>query len=98
MTHSADRAALACLQAETLEKLNKGDIAGFVEEVQPRTVSNFLQLLYLVPNCCHVESVYAMPLTVSVLGSSCKGSLIAAAVHWPAFYAAMTCSADQSQH
>ena len=82
MTHSADRAALACLQAETLEKLNKGDIAGFVEEVRIGTVSDFLQLLYLGLNCCHVESVYAMPLTVSLLGSSCKGSLIAAGLRF----------------
>ena len=82
MTHSADRAALACLQAETLEKLNKGDIAGFVEEVQTRTVSDVLQLLYLGPNCCHVESVSAMPLTVSLLGSSCKGNLTAAGLRF----------------
>ena len=37
-------------QAETLEKLNKGDITGFVEEVPPCTVSTCLQ------QSCFVQS------------------------------------------
>lgn len=38
------------VQAETLEKLNKGDITDFVEEVPPCTVSTCLQ------HSCSVQS------------------------------------------
>ena len=87
-------------QAETLEKLNKGDITGFVEEVQPGTVSTFLQRLCFMPTCFHRESLCAMSVCNLLLGSGCRRGLTAAAVHWPALYAALMqyvlpCSTDR---